>query len=1221
MNRILFFIFLLTTIVACNPKLTTTNRQLHTPKIQDKNAREEREEVADAMDQWAYTRTFPDGIFHSENLETAYNQRETQLLMEADPYTIPSPSKSLGPANIAGRMLCLAFHPTDSLVLWAGSASGGLWKSTTGGLGANAWKRIKTGFPVLGVASIAVAPDGKTIYVGTGEVYGYRNTIGGIGGIRTQRGSYGIGILKSEDGGLTWSKSIDWAENNLRGVQKIVLNPRRPSTVFAATTEGVYRSYDAGQNWTLVNPTLMVVDLDIAPNDTNRIYCTFGSLNNPQNGIFRSLNGGTTWTKLTVGLPTTYSGKALLTIAPSEPNVLFASIAEAEQQIGLFKSTNGGDTWTLLNANNIAQYQGWYSHDVAVHPQSPNFVVHVGINAVISADGGTRFGTMSTSNDIPFGRAVETVGSYMHADIHAVYFSPFNPNKTYFLTDGGIYKNDNIKAYTPSYDFSFQQLNGGLQTTQFYASFSNSQQDANFAIGGMQDNWTAIYDGQPNWNRVIGGDGMNTAIYPKNDSISFGSYQYLGIVRTKNRGEYFENVALNQNIGNTVFNAPFVIAPSKPTVMYAGSERILRSKDLGLTFSSNIPPIDSANSINAIAVNPRRDSSLFVATFPMVTSVAKLFKTTQAGENPIRVQGLPNRVFTDIAIDQKDTNNVFVTLGGFGTAHLYKSTNGGLSFQETGIGLPDVPTNTVLLDSADQRFVYVGNDLGVYYSTDSGKYFIPFRSLGLPDVCLVMDLSISIKNRQLRVATHGNGVYETDLLQYWGIIDQFWNFSASAYQAISNAPIKADFVYIKTVARDTIGQDLNTRQSNARLPSLRANVSDYPYPHPLADVPFIDTLFDYKISPRRTTSKRGGVTTLDIAIIARSILGTDTVLSSNPYKMVAADISGDGTIDGVDMLLLRRFILNVDTQFRLVPHWVFIPKAYTLPATPPRLSEILQSYYVNPNALGNPNLFDFWAVKIGDVNNSYDASFDGIREAPNDQVLTRSEGLTLTTDNIFLEEGTIYDIPIKASKSTTCMGFQGTFCLKNALYTEGVSFIDLESSTLDYFDKNNFNASKTGQIAFSWNANKNQELDTKNPLLTLRFKAQKSGQLSDILQLNSDITPALFFDEKGIEKTVSLKFEKANPNFTVEVQPNPFSDVLNIKIGSVIARNEATEGSLSYSIFDNSGKLLHKNQGTIKKGSTVLSLNAASVNMIQSGVYFLKIEMEGGVKTVKIVKI
>jgi Secretion system C-terminal sorting domain len=323
----------------------------------------------------------------------------------------------------------------------------------------------------------------------------------------------------------------------------------------------------------------------------------------------------------------------------------------------------------------------------------------------------------------------------------------------------------------------------------------------------------------------------------------------------------------------------------------------------------------------------------------------------------------------------------------------------------------------------------------------------------------------------------------------------------------------------------------------------------------------------------------------------------------------------------VDMLILRRFILGFDAQFRLVPHWVFIPQPYILPATPPQLSEILQSYYINPNALGNPSVYKFWAIKMGDVNNSYDATTDNIREVPTGQVQTRSEGLTLTTGNILLEEGTLYDIQLKVSKPTTCMGFQGSFCLKNGSViarneaTEGSSLLNLESETLQNFDENNFNASKNGQITFSWNAAKNHQFDPNTPLLTLRFKAPKSGHLSDILQLNSTITPALSFDETGIEKSLSLKFENKEPNFTVEAQPNPFSDVLTVKIG------QNTEGSLSYSIFDNSGKLMHKNQAQLKKGTSILTLNAASMNVIQAGIYFLKIETSEGVKTIKIIKV
>jgi hypothetical protein len=149
MSRILLTALLLIALVACNKKLSSS--KIHSAKEKKEN-HEDRSEAAEAMDYWSLTRTFPDGIFHSENLEIAFQQRATQLAQEAV-YDFPN-WRAMGPANVAGRTLCLAFHPTDSMIMWAGSASGGLWKTTTGGLGANAWSRVTTGFPVLGVSSI-----------------------------------------------------------------------------------------------------------------------------------------------------------------------------------------------------------------------------------------------------------------------------------------------------------------------------------------------------------------------------------------------------------------------------------------------------------------------------------------------------------------------------------------------------------------------------------------------------------------------------------------------------------------------------------------------------------------------------------------------------------------------------------------------------------------------------------------------------------------------------------------------------------------------------------------------------------------------------------------------------------------------------------------------------------------------------------------------------------
>lgn len=1217
MSRNLLTALLLTALVACNPKLVSTNdfskqKTQNSREKRGENQPEERGEAAEAMDDWALARTFPDGIFHAENLQTAFNQRQIQLARDEDPIILPE-WQSLGPANIAGRMLCLAFHPTDSLTMWAGSASGGLWKTTTGGMGANAWRRVKTGFPVLGVAAIAVSPDANTLYIGTGEVYGYRN-VGNGSSTRTQRGSYGIGILKSTNGGATWTKSLDWSENNLRGVQRIIINPRRSNTVFAATTEGVFRSYDAGKNWSVVNQTVMAVDLDYTPNDTNRLYATFGSLNNPQNGLFRSLDGGSTWTKMTNGLPSAYTGKALLTVSENQPNTLFASIADAEQQIGLYKSTNGGDAWTLLNDDDVAAYQGWFAHDVAVNPQNPNIVIHAGINAFLSRNGGISFFPMSNSVNIPLGRTIDAFTNYMHADNHAVYFSPHNPNRIYFINDGGIYRNDDLGE-------RFQQINNGLQTTQFYANFSNSQQDSAFAIGGMQDNWTAIYDGFPNWLRVIGGDGMCTAIHPQDDNILFGSYQYLNMMRSTDRGLSFSDVAFGPVRGQTAFNAPFEFAPSNPEVMYAGSEQILRSNNAGYSFTDGYSTVDSLKVINTLTVNPLRDSSLFVATFPSIRTTTGLFKTSNAGIEIFKASGLPNRVFTDIAYHPKDTNTVLVTLSGFGTQHVYRTTDGGANFQPFGANLPDVPTNTLIFDPIRPQFVYVGNDLGVYFSSDTGNTWRPLSTVGLPEACIVMNLSISPINRKLRAATHGNGVYEIDLLTPQNLRQPIEAIFASATMETTNQRIRTDF-YLKNTRRgDTIAYVLSSPE-NARLalpsglPIASGSVPDYPFPHPFSTT-FNDSIFPFKLTPVRTRDPREGITTYDIALISRSILGVDTTNMTSPYKLLAADVNGDGSIDALDILLIRRLILLIDERFANVPQWVFIPKTYPMPAVPPRLDSIPQSYYLNAYSLRNPNPFGFTIIKMGDVNNSYEP-IDGIRSPQNGGVDTRLEGVVLTTENIELAADNVYEIAIKASKSMNFIGFQGTFSfssLRGIEATEGVDFLSLDSKTLTNFGEANSYTTKNGRLTFSWNDVKNQMVKAQSTVFTLKFKAKKSGLLSNYLQLNSDATTATVFDEKGNEQRLSLQFDKTTPNIAVEVQPNPFSDYVNVKI------DQNTEGPISLSIFDEKGQQVFQNQQVMGKDDGVLRLNSASMGLSKTGVYFLKIETTKGSKTVKLVKI
>ncbi|MEM6398040.1 MAG: T9SS type A sorting domain-containing protein [Bacteroidota bacterium] len=675
------------------------------------------------------------------------------------------PWASMGPHNRAGRMLAIAFNPQNPNTILAGSASGGLWRSYTAGAGVAAWERVETGFPALGVSCVNYAPgDSTTIYIGTGEVYNG----GGVGNgaaFRSARGTYGIGILKSTDGGDTWQPSLDWTLDQNRGVWSVEVDPTNADIVMAATTEGVFRSEDAGETWAQTLDVSMVMDLIIHPTNSSLMLAACGNFNSLGKGIYRSANGGVTWTQiLDSDFPSSFAGKIDMAFAPSDPDIVYASIGNGftpfspDNATWLLRSENFGQDWELRTTTDYSRWQGWFSHDVAVSPIDPDFIICTGIEVWRSFDGGLSLDPVSvggTGFSNPDIGGPDGIPEYVHSDAHDVIFHPVDGNRLFIASDGGI--SESIDGGT-----TFIGRNGQLQTTQFYNGFSNSYQDSTLALGGLQDNNTIIWQGDKRWATRVGGDGSWTGINFTNDQIIYGSSQGLRISRSDDRGESFFGIFALEGEA-AAFIAPYVVAQNNSNILYAGAQRVHKSENGGFTwFVPNENALDG-NVVLSMATAATNDEVVYAATAPLVQDPS-IYVSTDGAVTWTNITGnLPNRFPNDLTVDPNDAATAYVVYSGFGTGHVFKTTDFGQSWTDITQDLPDVPTNAVVVDPLDSDHIYLGNDIGVFSSIDGGESWSAFQD-GLPAAVLVFDLTISPVNQKLRVATHGNGAYERDLI-------------------------------------------------------------------------------------------------------------------------------------------------------------------------------------------------------------------------------------------------------------------------------------------------------------------------------------------------------------------------------------------------------------------------------------------------------------------------
>ena len=470
-------------------------------------------------DWWEAQRAFPGTQVNHQALAVAFEQArfdrgEARLSTSTNGLTWTQ----AGPYNIGGRVTALAVVPGGTTI-YLGAANGGVFKSVNSGVN---WTPVLDGwgYELFSIGAVTLDPTNSDIvYVGTGEANGSVDSYDGRG------------VVRSSDGGQTW-QSLGLEET--ARIARIAVDPENPSRVFVAAMgtqfstgphRGLYRSEDGGQSWDkvlFVSDSTGACEVVINPAHPETVYCatwervrhrTYRRAFGPECGIWRSTDYGSTWTRLTNGLPAPSDsvGRISLALCAAQPSVIYAQILSGAVAgytgLGMYRSEDGGDSWERRDVSNFVDAFGgfcWYFGDVAVDPTDPDVVYAQGVRLRRSTDGGRNFGT---SWDYLF-----------HVDQHGMWIDPTDPSHIYVGNDGGFFSTTNLTAWFKSVD---------LPITQFYAGCVDPS-DGDRLGGGTQDNGSMLTAGSPTswYNIQPGGDGFYVLIDPTNPNIVFSEYQF-----------------------------------------------------------------------------------------------------------------------------------------------------------------------------------------------------------------------------------------------------------------------------------------------------------------------------------------------------------------------------------------------------------------------------------------------------------------------------------------------------------------------------------------------------------------------------------------------------------------------------------------------------------------------------------------------------------------------
>jgi photosystem II stability/assembly factor-like uncharacterized protein len=711
--------------------------------------------------------------------------------------------RSLGPANMSGRIVDLAVDPQSPSTWYVATASGGLFKTATAG---TTWKPVFEKANTISLGAVAIAPsDPNTVWVGTGES-NPRNSV-----------SWGDGVYVSRDAGETWDHA--GLEKTFQ-IGAIAIHPEDPDTVFVAACgrlwgtnkeRGLYRTTDGGKKWkqvVKVDSKTGAIDVLIDPTNPKLVYAAtyerqrdqFDS-NDPVkrwgkgSGIWRSTDGGAQWQKATRGLPSVAIGRIGLTLSQSNPEILYAVIetersgwATGDEKAplddkdkphkgystrlggqvpniqdkqglngfetgGIFCSKDHGVNWERVNSLTPRPF---YFSQIRVDPKEPNGLCVLGIQYYLSADGGAKFEQVTKHG--------------IHVDFHALWIDPNNTRHWLVGSDGGLHETWDRGQHYRFFD--------NLPCSQFY-HVAVDNRDPYHVYGGLQDNgsWGFPTRSLHQDGLVTGdvykfgmGDGFRVVPHPTTEGLVYYTSQNGGVgwrnVLTGTGGRVKKPKAPEGSSLRFNWDTPFLLSPHKPDTLWMAGNYVLRiekdPKD-----SKVMSPIlgrTKRGTASTFSISKKSKGLMYVGTDDGAIWVSR--NTGKTWKNiSSSLQSISGRYISSLQASQHTTNTVYMAIDGHRSddmrVHTMVSRNNGRSWSRIGKGITQGPVRVLREDPVNPDLLYAGTEFGIFVSLDKGRSWLSLQG-NLPSVP-VHDMAIQEREKELVIATHGRGIWTLDI--------------------------------------------------------------------------------------------------------------------------------------------------------------------------------------------------------------------------------------------------------------------------------------------------------------------------------------------------------------------------------------------------------------------------------------------------------------------------